>query len=461
VDTIGGPPVTLCATSGLGGTWGSNDVILIGASQSDPSIRRVPASGGDAQAVLKPDPALHEIRLTWPVFLPDGRHFLYSAANTDTAKAGVRIGVLGSTETFPLIPGEQRTIYAAPGYLLFGRQRTLFAQPFDSEKLRLTGDASPIADGIGVSLNSGTASYSSSQTGVLAYYSGDSGNVQLMWYDRSARSTGAALPPGHYRQAALSPDGRRAAIERFDASTNRWGIWLFDFGNGILSRLTANIAEDSDPVWSPDSRQVAFATNRRGQLDIFRQAVGASEAEPVWVDQERKVPEAWLNDGTILFTARNGMNYYVVAQDGKSQPKSLFHAEYSTDEPMVSPDGRWVVFNSLESGRWQVYVAAFPGFTDKRQVSKDGGTQGRWRSDSRELYFLDPAGKMMAVEVKPGQFAETGPPRSLFQTDVRVNPFWDQFGVTADGSRFLVADSVHDSPKPISVVLNWPELLRR
>jgi Tol biopolymer transport system component len=345
--------------------------------------------------------------------------------------------------------------------LLFPRQRTLFAQPFDVRKLRLTGDAVPIAAGIGAGTAPASATYSASQTGVLAYLVGGSALEQLMWYDRSGHRTGPVLPAGRYRQAALSPDGRRAAVEKLDEATNHWSIWLLDLNSGILSRLTGSIADDTDPVWSPDSREVAFSSNRRGPVDIYRQPVGSSEAQLVWGDADRKVPESWLRDGTILFTKSSGKNYYSVPQDGKGQPKPLVHTGYSTDEPSVSPDGHWISFNSLESGRWEVYVAAFPGLTDKRQVSKDGGSQARWRADGREIYFLEPGGKMMAVDVKLGPIIETGPPKALFDTDVRINPFWDQYGATADGSRFLVADSYHEPPKPISVVLNWPELLHR
>jgi Tol biopolymer transport system component len=230
-------------------------------------------------------------------------------------------------------------------------------------------------------------------------------------------------------------------------------------GSGILSRFTGGTADETDPVWSPDGRQIAFASTRNGQLDVFRQAIGSSVAEVVWIDGERKVPEAWLKDGTILFTTANGKNYYQISTDAKAKPKLVFHSESSTDEPMVSPDGRWISFNSLESGRWELYVATFPGFTDKRQVSKDGGSQGRWRADSKELYFLSPDGKIMVIEVKPGQTLETSVPHLLLQTNVQVAPLWDQYGVTADGSKFLVTDSSKGPPKPINVVLNWPELL--
>ena len=461
IDTTGGSPVTLSDSAGLGGTWNSNNVILIGASLTDPTLRRIPASGGDPKVVLKPDQGAHEIRLSWPVFLPDGRHFLFLSSSSDLAKSSIRLGSLDSAETLALLPDEQQPFYAE-GYLLFPRQRKLYAQPFDAGKLRLWGDATPIVEGIGMAINTGTAQYSSSQTGILAYANSESDNEVLMWYDRSGRrSSGPALASGHYRQVTLSPDGRRAAVEKLDPATNRWGIWLLDLNSGILSRLTGSNGEESDPVWSPDGRQVAFASSRGGQLDIFRQAVGSSDAKLVWTDADRKVPEAWLRDGTILYTASGGKAYYLVQEDGKGQPKAAFHTDYSTDEPMISPDGKWVAYNSLETGQWEVCVASFPAFTDKRQVSKDGGTQGRWRADGKELYFLDRAGRMTAVDVRPGSPLETGPPRPLFPTEVRVSPYLDQYGVVGSGSKFLVADSVHDAPKPLNVIVNWPELLRR
>jgi hypothetical protein len=463
VDTAGGPVVTLCAAWGGGGsTWSRDGVILFGGIEPDQSLHRVSVSGGDPKIALKPNAALGELHVRWPVFLPDGSHFLYASTNTETAKSGVRIGALDSTETFPLMPGDAPTSYVAPGYLLFPRQGTLFAQLFDARKFRLLGEAAPLA--VVETSNMGVP-FSSSQNGVLAYLS-VMDTAQLTWYDRfGARSP--VPPPGRYRQTALSPNGKQAAVERLDIAaqvqTNEkgWGIWLLDLGSGILSPFTGSTGDGTNPVWSPDGRQVAFSSTRRGQLDIYRQEVGSSVAEAVWVDEERKVPEAWLKDGTLLFMTGRGNDYYQVSQDGKGQPKKLFHADFDTDEPMVSPDGRWITFNSLESGRWEVYVATFPGFTDKRQVSRDGGSQCRWRADSKELYFLAPDGKLMTVDVKPGRALEVGVPRLLFQTDVRVNPYWDQYGVTGDGTRFLVRDSLHEAPRYINVILNWPELLRR
>jgi serine/threonine protein kinase/Tol biopolymer transport system component len=459
LDIRGGSPISLARVGGLGGTWNANGIILIGAALPESSLRRVSESGGEVTIVRSPNPAVNETALYWPTFLPDGRHFLYFSANSDTSRTGARIGALDSNETVSLPPGGGRASYAQ-GFLLFPRQSALFAQSFDTRSLRLTGSPARIAEGIG-SLGALGANYSTSQNGTLAYRSGGSGLKQMTWYDRSGHRISVVLAAGRYRQAALSPDARYAAIEKLEESSSRWGIWLLDLNSGILSRFTDNASENGDPVWSPDGRQIAFASNRRGTLDVFRQAVGSSTAEAVWIDSERKVPESWLQDGRILFTTATGKNYFLISQDGHGKPEAVLQNSYTSDEPSVSPDGRWVALGSLESGRWEVYVASFPGFTDKRQVSKDGGGVPRWRADGKELYFLGLTGAMMAVDFKAGPIAVTGPPHPLFGTDVLFNPLWDQYGVTANGSKFLVAESTHDAPKPITVVLNWAETLGR
>lgn len=152
----------------------------------------------------------------------------------------------------------------------------------------------------------------------------------------------------------------------------------------IESRLTFDPADDTDPAWSPDGQQVAFASLRQGHLDVYRKVIGTSKDEVVYADGDRKVPEWWLKDGSILYTTSGGMGYHVIASEGERKPKQVFHSDFSTDEPCVSPDGRWIAFSSLESGRPEIYIAAFPAFSDKRQVSNNGGAQARWRADRRQ-----------------------------------------------------------------------------
>jgi len=462
IDVSGGPAIVLAnSTPSIGGTWNRVGSILLGGDGSIPGIRRVPDTGGEVKVVLSPDKTGQEFNMYWPSFLPDGRHFLYYSASSDTAKSGIRIGSLDSDQTVPLVAGAAPAFYVPEGYVLFTRQNTAFALPFDAHALRATGEPVPVTDGVGTLASIPGTTLSGSQAGVLAYRTLSAGTSQLAWYDRSGKRFGVVGEPGPYRQAALSPDGKRAVFERLDPLTNTWDLWSLDMTTRIVSRLTFDPADDSDPVWSPDSRQIAFASSRKGHLDIYRKVIGASNDELVKADLDRKVPEWWLNDGTILYTTNTGKDYYQIATEGEQTPKRIFHADFSTDEPCVSPDGHWVAFNSLESGRYEVYIAAFPGFTDKQQVSNDGGGQARWRADGKELYYLSLDGKMMAVDVTIGSGLETSVPRRLFEVRPRAQPqpLFDLYGVTSNGKSFLVVDPEKDAPSHINVILDWLALL--
>ena len=279
--------------------------------------------------MLSADKTRQEINLVWPSFLPDGRHFLYYATNNDTAKSGIRIGSIDSDETLPLVSGTGPAFYVPEGYVLFTRQNTAFALPFDATTLRATGEAVAVIDGVGLLGGPPGSTLTVSQTGVLAYRNTSATDVQLTWYDHLGKRFGEASDPGPYRQAALSPDGKRAVLERLDPATNTWDLWLLDLTSRISSRLTFDPADDTDPVWSPDGRQIAFASLRQGHLDIYRKVIGASKDELVYADNDRKVPEWWLKDGTILYTTSNGKEYHVIAAEGERRPKQIFHADFT------------------------------------------------------------------------------------------------------------------------------------
>lgn len=461
IDVSGGPPVGIAdIVAGVGGTWNRGGLILLGgAGVAFPGLQSVSDTGGEVKVVLSPDRTRQESVLILPSFLPDGRHFLYYSVNNDTAKSGIRIGSIDSNETVPLVLGTGPVFYVPEGYVLFTRANTAFALPFDARTLRATGEAVPLTDGIGPLSGPPGSSLTVSQGGVLAYRNTIATEAQLTWYEASGNRLGEVGASGAYRQPAVSPDGKRAVLERLDRITHTWDLWLLDLTSRIESRLTFDPADDTDPIWSPDSRQIAFASVRRGRLDIYRKEIGASKEELVYADGDRKVPEWWLEDGQILYTTNAGKDYYLIAAHGEQKPRQVFHADFTTDEPSVSPDGHWIAFNTLESGRWEVYIATFPGFTDKRQVSNNGGGQARWRADGKELYYLSLDGKMMALEVRTQSRLETSVPRQLFGTRQHADPRNDAYGVIENGQKFLVLDVVKEAPSFITVTLGWPSLL--
>ncbi len=219
-----------------------------------------------------------------------------------------------------------------------------------------------------------------------------------------------------------------------------------------MTRLTSGPGDDSDVVWSPDGRRIAFTSDRSGYQDLFEMNVGAmSAATPLLASTEGKWSEDWSPDGRYVTHIAPG-RIDVLPLFGDRKPFSIVRVR--ANEPHVSPDGRWLTYNSDESGDWEVFVVSFPAGDRKRQISTNGGGQARWRRDGRELYYLAPDGKMMAVDITAGETVESGVPRVLFETGLTLDPGHDQYTVTPDGQRFLLRMPVTESA-PITVVVNW------
>jgi hypothetical protein len=360
-------------------------------------LHRVAAAGGQAVPWLELDQARKEISQAWPQFLPDGRRFLYFSVCADPSLTGMYMGSLDSRETRMVYRSASPGRYAAPSFLVMAREQTLIAQVFDLRTLRVSSEASVIADGVGP-LYMGGGAFSVSDNGILVHRGTLAAGAQLGSYNREGRRLELVGSPGNYRQLTLSPDERRLAIEISPGPT-RGGIWLLEISVGILSRA----ASGANPVWSPDGRQLAF--NSRGGL--ARKAIGARDELPILELKEPGYTKQWLKDGSILFLSQGGKIFYLLPamenaapqNSTERKPMPLLETDFDKDRPTISPDGRWVAYNSLESGRWEVYVAAFPGFTDKRQVSSAGGCQPHWRKDGKELFYLALDGKLMTVDV--------------------------------------------------------------
>jgi Tol biopolymer transport system component len=477
VPVSGGPAQTLCELPGTLGAsaWNRDGVILMGANPG--GLWRVPESGGVPSPVTTVDPSRQEQYHGKPAFLPDGRHFLYYRVSSNAEYAGTYIG---SLELKPehqdgkrLLPGPLGAQYVPSsdpgvGYVLFLREATLMAQPFDTRRLELTGEAVPIAEQVG---NNSviTGFFSASENGMLAYRGGGGGGRQLRWLDRQGKELSRAGDPATYSDIALSPDATRVAIFRAESP---FDIWLFEFVRGVSTRFTFTPAVERFPVWSPDGMRIAFASNRGSRwYDLYQKvANGAGEDELLFKSDQNKTPTSWSRDGRFLFyhstDPKTKVDLWALPLDGDRKPISVLRTEFNEGLGSFSPDTRWIAYLSDESGRVEVYVRPFsssaagsPPVTGKWQVSKGAGQAlPFWRADGKELYYLAADRKMMAVELTTSPTFKAGVPQALF--DAPPPPFGQD--MTADGKRFLfVTPVVGDAQAPITIVLNWTAALKK
>jgi Tol biopolymer transport system component/DNA-binding winged helix-turn-helix (wHTH) protein len=486
INVTGGLPQTICDTRCVafgGGTWNRDGVILFAKSTTGPgehdSLFRVSAAGGEIQPVLPLDKARQEINQAFPRFLPDGRHFLYQSFYgtaepnemtyhaSKTLSSGVFLGSLDSKETRMLVAADSNVSYVQPGFLIYGQGRTLVAQPFDANKFRLTGEPVPVADHVERGPDQSYVFSSASENDLLVFGNEASHDKQLAWYKRDGARLGPIGEPGKADSIVLSPDERQLALMRKYMDRVKCEVWICELSTGIFTRLTHGSDGDWAPVWSPDGRELAYGSDRGSSrlrvFDLYRQPAGGGEPELLFAsDRGTKMPRQWLPDASLLYQtwAENSGDFYLLPLRGKRKPVLLLKTEFVKDFPYVSSDGRWVAYQSEESGRSEIYVAAFPSFNEKRQVSNGGGSQAKWRKDGKELFYVTVDGKMMSVEVRRGAKLETSAPRVLFQVPFRLEEREIEYAVTGDGQRFIFGEPVEAS-KWLNVVLNWTAGLKR
>jgi serine/threonine protein kinase/Tol biopolymer transport system component len=467
IEVTGGTVQTLCGSIvPRGGTWNADGTILFSPSPNDP-IYRVSAAGGTPTVVTKLDPSRQESSHRWPYFLPDGRHFLYSV-NGGPQSQGLYVTSLDGTETQRLLNVPNSIVtYAAPGYLLFRKDSTLMAQAFDANKLQLSGEPFPIAEQVGYEVASFQTFFSASQTGVLVYSSGSSGNTQQTWVDRSGKEIGVLGGPGNLIRPWLSPDGKRVALDGVDLQGNR-DIWLIELASGKPTRFTFDPGQDLFPVWSPDGSRIVFTSDQDGPRHLYQKsATGAGKEELLLKTDLNKFPTDWSTDGRyILFTAndpKTKLDVWVLPLFGDQKPFAYLQTDAGERNARFSPDGRWVAYCSDESGTLQVYVQTFPTLGGKQMISSAGGYFLAWRRDGKELFYGSLDRKMMAVDIEEeGTTLKIGQPKPLFDVHTPSNVAVAQFAVTADGQKFLMAKPVvENTAAPIAVVLNWTADLKR
>jgi Tol biopolymer transport system component/tRNA A-37 threonylcarbamoyl transferase component Bud32 len=438
IDAGGGAAITLADVPvGRGGSWGQDDVIIFGVNPIA-EIQRISSAGGAATPVGK-----ERGRMPW--FLPDGQHFLFEVQRNNGGPVSIHIGALDGSPSKELKNLGNVTTAAiyAQGRLLYLREGTLMAQPFDTKRLETTGEAVPVAEQVESTLNSATVGvFSVSQTGLLAFRTGAQraagGGRQLTWFDRQGKMS-AASEAGQYDAPVLSPDGTQVAFTQTDAQAANatTDIWLHEFARGTSARFTSDPAPDAAPVWSPDGASIVFRSNRDG-VNLFKKtSTGAGMEELLLKSPEPKSPDDWSRDGRFLLfnviapKTSNDIWYLPMGGASPAQPQPYLQTTFQEAEARFSPDGRFVAYTSNESGTVEVYVRTFPDpKVGKWTVSKGGGELPRWRKDGKELFYLARAAparnvstnligpaKLMAVDIAvsaSGSF-KAGVPKFLFQ----------------------------------------------
>ncbi len=471
IDAAGGLPQTLTdAKSGRGATWNEDGVILFSPGPAG-ALLRVTASGGDGVAVTKLEPWQAGHRFPW--FLPDGRHYLYYAEGSPEkpgpgAIGSIYLGSLDSGEYKRLTAADTAGLYMLPGWLLWVQAGVLVARRLDIARGELYGDTYNVADPVFFD-TSHARLFSVSATGLVTYRNGTP-VTQLRWFDRSGKALGALAEPAEKdgyipSSARISPDGRRVAVVRRVHEQN--DIWLMQ--ETQVSRFTFN--GSGSPVWSPDSRQLAFDGNEKHLQRFFTKPADGAQKETAVTDDlaEVSILDDWSPDGRFLLfrsqgaSSKTGFDLWTLQLEGDRKPQVFLRTKFDEKYGRFSPpDGRWVAYSSNESGRAEVYVRAFAdaGAGPVRQVSLEGGLFPAWRHDGKELYWVGPGGRMMAAPIAGnGTTLEPGAPVVLFQVPILgggldVNTGGEEFDVAPDGR--LLINTVRDSAATaITLLQNW------
>jgi hypothetical protein len=490
VSITGGPAILICQLTGalLGANWTADDAIVFATPDRATGLMRVPAGGGDPTILTKPDLAQGELDHVLPFVLPGGRAVLFSIMPRRNVIENSEIAVLD------LISGQRKTLIRGgshpeyvdsprnsrePGFLVYTIAGTLVAVRFDPVRLEVLSDPAPVVERVRTKDN-GTALFSVSKTGTLAYVGGaldDRGNQAvvdrtLVWTDRQGREKAIAAPPRSYVYPRLSPDGAKIAL---DVRDQEHDIWTWDLARSMLMRLTLDPASDMYPVWTPDGRRVIFTSGRAEINALYaQQANGTGVAELLVRSPQELTPYSMTPDGKRMVVREGNFatsrDLALVHLDGTPRTEPLLHASFYEENGEISPDGRWLAYQSNESGQSEIYVRPFPNVESGRwQVSTTGGQQPVWARNGRELFYIDPKLEVMtAVAVQAGVTFSSGAPTKGF--DVRpyfISTLGRAFDVSLDGRSFLmirraaqVGDRLTSQPLPsMTVVLNWFEEL--
>jgi len=459
LDIAGGAVQTIAeAKASAGGSWNRDGTILLGNPNG--GLIRVSAAGGGAALLTTPDRAQKEIGHVLPQFLPDGRRFLFTVLPGNV----VRLGSLDSPVQSPLLTVGTHAVYAPPGYLLYAREGTLLAQPFDAASATVSGDPVPIADGVRM-FNGVYGLFSTSASGVLVYERGETADGGTpVWVDRSGR-TSPAVPEGFDNALfpRLSPDGRRLAVIR-DGD-----VWVQDLAGHPPIRLTFDGKETAhfSPLWDPDGARIVYETQSPSRLHAVASDGSTATAAPLGPEGHFH-PYGWSSDGRELVAARlPELDVVAIPATGEAAPREVVAtpAQEGAEGIAISPDGRWIAYAANPTGQAEIWVRPFPGPGAPVRVSPGGGVEPVWARNGRELFYTDPIKDLlMAVSVQAGPDFRFSAPVALYSTaEFLFSPQPPSYDVASDGRLLMIMLKGRPKPgtRPLTVILNWAEELRR
>jgi len=427
------------------GTWSRDGTILFTPFMGSP-VLRISDGGGDPGTVELP---IGGARL-YPRFLPNGRHFLYTAG----APRSIYVGQLDGSALRRVADGSSAE-FAPSGYLFYTREGTLFAQPFDPARLELSASPVQVAERV--------VAMSVATDGTLVFRSGAAAGRELLWFDRSGSEM--SRPYGSGDNPSLSPDGSRVAVNRVaGAGATRPDIWVLDLARNLFSTVTVGPGVSNSPLWSPDGTRIVFASAKNGNpFGLYqRSAAGGGDERLLLQTAQSVIPNDWSPDGRFLIyrsSTRTDHDLWVLSlEDNATRP--LVQTEFLEREAQFSPNGRWFAYQSNESGRFEIYIRPFPdaGRTRIGPISSSGGVQVRWPRDGQELFYVALDNRLMAVPIQTSSTGEpmAGPPVPLFRANVGADEHMgvQDYAVSKDGTRFLI-DRLQEVTVPMTVILNW------
>jgi Tol biopolymer transport system component len=461
IDAAGGSVRTIAyALGGTTAAWGPDGSILFSGADA-PALRKVNASGGNVTSATAP--AADSTGHRHPQFLPDGRQFLFFSGGPNAVR-GVYLGSLDSTGATRLLASDTQGAYVSPGWLLFVRDGVLLAQSFDLARRALSGEPITVADSVAVDPITGSGAFSTSDAGVLTYRIAHPLVTRLSWFDRAGSSLGTfgSAEQIGLSNLRLSPDGRRVIAER--TLQNETDLWMLDSTRQTRFTLGADGNIARLPIWSPNGDRIAFESIGSGSVKlVIKSASGGDGEEMLFKSPQGKIPCDWSPDGRFLLyyvpDPKTGTDLWVLPAATR-EPYLFLRTDANELWGQFSPDGRWVAYQSNETGRYEIYVRAFPARGGPIPVSTSGGVYPRWSRNGKEIYFIAPDAKLVAVPMSTSAtMAEAGTPVTLFQTQrlgggMNVIARGHQYDVTADG-RFLINVDSGSSATPITLLLNW------